>query len=81
MTITQRLSIKIRKTTTARDSAASIDTMNMGLHCQLDIRHQGISASQNSASNVPTAFAYSEFHTSPWISSEKLVVIPHDGQG
>ena len=30
---------------------------------------------------VPAKFAFSEFHTSPWISSEKLVVMPHDGHG
>src|SRR5882724_1858629 len=33
------------------------------------------------ASAVPAKFACSEFHRSPWIKSEKLVVMPHDGQG
>src|SRR5579883_1087434 len=42
---------------------------------------QGMSASQNTASSVPTQLARSEFHTSPWTSREKLVVIPHDGHG
>ena len=36
---------------------------------------------QNTASSVPTKFARTEFHGSPCMSSVKLLVMPHEGQG
>ncbi len=64
-----------------RVSARSRDTMKNGRPKYAQARFHGISARQKSASSVPTAFALSEFHRSPCIRSEKLVVIPHDGHG
>src|SRR5262249_14925811 len=81
ITYAQRTSLRMRKITTASERANTSDAKNKGLASQQEMMHQGISESKKRASSVPTAFAFNEFHTSPWIRSEKLVVMPHDGQG
>ncbi|HEV3257470.1 MAG TPA: hypothetical protein VG013_11355 [Gemmataceae bacterium] len=80
-TIAQRRNSRTRKIITNRVRARSSDQIHNGLPRTAEARFHGISARQKAASRVPTQLARSECHTSPCISSAKLVVMPHDGQG
>jgi len=66
---------------TSRVRARSSDQTHSGLPRTAEARFHGISARQKAANKVPTQLARSESQTSPRISSAKLVVMPHDGQG
>jgi hypothetical protein len=71
----------MRNTMISRVSAHSNDHTPYGRPRTAHTSAHGINTRQTAASSVPTALARSEFHTSPCMSSAKLVVIPHDGQG
>src|SRR5262245_6656752 len=81
ITIDQRTTSNTVSPTTPITSGRSTVYTNNGRPRITDPMLQGINAKQVSANRVPTQLAHSEFQTSPCISSEKLVVMPHDGQG